>query len=169
MNRPAMPRGAKLRDIYHSGDYDCTLTRTRSAGTTRALDGDAPPGRGRGGAPPGRGRAGSGGAASQFALPDRESTASWRRAVTVAFCHRQIPVFASPRRPEGSHACRSESIAGLDAPTKSASAQSWPTAVAQNETHDSYLDAGRRFCNQSQRYHRYAVNPAEQETYTKNQ
>ena len=42
-------------------------------------------------------------------------------------------------------------------------------AVAQNETQDSYLDAGRRFCNQSQRYHRYAVKPAEQEAYTKNQ
>ena len=35
-----------------------------------------------------------------------------------------------------------------------------PTAAAQNETHDWYLDAGRRFCNQSQRYHRYAVKPA---------
>ena len=42
-----------------------------------------------------------------------------------------------------------------------------PTAVAQNETHSSYLDAGRRFCNQSQRYHRYAVKPAAQGTYTK--
>ena len=39
--------------------------------------------------------------------------------------------------------------------------------MAQNEAYSSYLDAGRRFCNQSQRYHRYAVKPAAQETYTK--
>ena len=33
----------------------------------------------------------------------------------VGFCDRQIRLFASSRRPEGSHACRSESTAGLDA------------------------------------------------------
>ena len=88
----------------------------------------------------------------------RKSRARAQRMVVSGFCESAPSFFLStelqraPTRAEASPPLVS-SCHQIDLRAKAADA-------AQNETHDWYLDAGRLFCNQSQRYHRYAVKPA---------